>query len=294
VCSIAGFISDAPLERSIARSLCHALLYYGAERGNQSAGIYVNGRLAKRAMAPDAFTESSEFFNLFESDPSYALLHTRMPTCGGVGDAQAQPFEVNGTVSVHNGMYFNVAGIRHEWTLKKKSGVDSELVTRFVSSYGINRLPRFLESADGPSAVAVRYRDKLYLMRAGNPIVYATLAVEGTNLLVFASTSQQLMRALAYCWLLPSGIKARECASHVLLEASASGLRKLSGRMKSTVPDAWPDTPINKWNELMEGPHSEENELFDWASWRQGQKDARRENRIDGRSATGKRHKGAA
>jgi hypothetical protein len=204
MCSIAGFIASKPLEPTVARRLCSALLQYGRERGSQSTGIFVNGRLMKRAECPEDFVSGADFYQLFEDGATVALMHTRQPTCGDRGDAQAQPFHHGNTVSVHNGMFHELKKLKEAWDIEKPSGVDSELVCTFVESHGVKKLPKFMESTDGPSAVGILHQGQLYLMRNGNPIWAERLVLANeTRVAIFASTRDILVNAIRYAWVVP-------------------------------------------------------------------------------------------
>jgi hypothetical protein len=204
------------------------LLFYGEERGSQSAGVYVNGIVVKRAIRPMSLTETSEFFNAFEHNPSIALGHTRQPTCGGRDDAQAQPFKRGDTVSVHNGFFFDMKSLRKTWSIKKPSGVDSELVASFVESYGPNMLPKFLQDTDGPSAIAAVHSGRLYLMRSGNPIVYTRIPLEGGGkITIFASTETILRNAISYVWL-RHWVKVSSVPENILFECMPHKLKQRS------------------------------------------------------------------
>ncbi len=201
MCSISGFTSQYPIDKQTALRLSSALLFFGAIRGNQSSGIYINGKVHKKAIEPLKFIETREFLALFEKKTDLVLCHTRMPTCGGTGDEQAQPFQQSTTVTVHNGYYHNIPEIKEKWGIVKNSGVDSELVTSFINSYGIRELPKFLESTSGPSAIATLYKRELYIARHENPCVYTRLNLSGNHILIFASTSDILESALNHVWL---------------------------------------------------------------------------------------------
>lgn len=228
MCSISGFLSDKPLSPQTAELLSRALLYYGRERGQQSAGAYVNGKLLKRAMDPLAFYETEEFSALFSAPTSYALLHTRQPTCGGTGDDQAQPFVYGSTVTVHNGWYWNIKDLREEFSLKKPSGVDSELVTRYVHSYGAKSLPKFLTHSEGTSAVAARWNDETYLMRDGNPLSVAHIVLhDKTRLAVFGSTGDMVLNSIRYCWLCHD-VVTKTLTDGILYRLTPNKLRRLT------------------------------------------------------------------
>lgn len=240
MCSIAGFISESPLDRHLAMRLSRALLFYGRERGDQSTGAYVNGRIAKQATRPEDFIETSAFFNLFDKDPSIALLHTRFPTSGGRGDKQAQPFRVGSTVTVHNGMLPDVYSIKAQWNIKKKSGVDSELVTSFIDSYGIKRLPELLESTWGCAALGIisQNPDTLYLLSDGNPIVWArTKLADDNTLFTFASTAHILMSALKHVFLM-SDTTCYNLTPLTLFQATAKRL-KVVGKVSPMKDVLW-------------------------------------------------------
>ena len=235
MCSISGFFAEKkPLPKSTAERLARALLYYGKERGRQSAGAFVlnsNGRglLDKRAQSPTAFIESKGFKALFTDGARLALFHTRLPTCGDRTDKQAQPFTgattgVNGladTVTTHNGYYFDHSGLRASWGIDNPSGVDSELVTSFIDAHGVGLLPEFLKSTDGPNAVAVYHKGALYLARDTNPLHYAKIRLHGQRVTVWASTYEQLTRALDFVLL---------ADFHNIKELTAFAVFKVGGR----------------------------------------------------------------
>ena len=202
MCSIAGYFSNKPLKKETSKRLASALLYFGKQRGEQSAGAFIVNdtelKMQKRAVNPSMFIASKTFNLLFDKGAKVALLHTRFPTCGAKTDKQAQPFIRPDTATVHNGYYFDIAGIRDKWGLTKKSGVDSELITDFIEDYGINMLSQFLASTDGPSAIAAYHKGRLYLARGDNPLHYCPIDIDGRKVLVFASTHEQLESALQH------------------------------------------------------------------------------------------------
>lgn len=204
MCSISGFIASRPISASVAKNLAKSLLYYGATRGNQSTGIYVNDRTFKRAVDVEDFIDTAEFHNLFDKPVRLMLGHNRYPTCGGRGDDQAQPFEVDSTVTIHNGMLSDMAALKRQWVIQKPTGVDSELITHFVSQYGVKDLPAFIESTGtDPSAIAAIYEGSLFLMRSRNPTSYLRLTLrDKTEMLVFASTASILLNAVRHVWLI--------------------------------------------------------------------------------------------
>jgi glutamine phosphoribosylpyrophosphate amidotransferase len=229
MCGIAGFISADPIGKQESYKLCRALLFYARTRGNQSAGVYTGGQLLKKAMDPNSFIELSEFYNLFSDDTTYALLHTRQPTSGSRGDDGAQPFHVEDTVTIHNGYYHDVKKLKTEYAIEKESGVDSELIARYIASHGIVTLPKFLEKTDGPSAIAIMQKNELYFMRSGNPLKTCQFEFDdGNKILLFASTDYILYSALKYVWLISNEIKSTEIPERVLIHATPSGLEVLS------------------------------------------------------------------
>lgn len=228
MCSIGGFVSNRPLPAWQARELCRGLLWYGQDRGSQSSGVYINGRVAKRAMSPTSFIDSEAFANATRHPADMALTHTRQPTCGGLGDKQAQPFRVADTISVHNGMLFDLPALRRQWDLVKTSGVDSELIARFVDRYNIKRLPEFVDSTLGMSAIACINGGHLYLLRDDNPIVACTMRLQdGNSLTVFGSETRQVMAALGHVWLVPPGYRAESVAERVLIKVSGNGINPI-------------------------------------------------------------------
>lgn len=230
MCGIAGFISNKALPTTVAEDLSRALLYYSKRRGAQSAGIYTEGRCAKQACDPHEFVDSPAFYAAFPSGGvRYALLHTRQPTCGGVGNEQAQPFVLNDTATVHNGMLFNIETLVNKWGIGKNSGVDSELYASFIEKYGIRKLPDFLESTSGPSAVVAWHKGRLFAIRSDNPLWLAEIE-DGTNKLrVFASEPAILQNAIRHVWLLEQ-IPTTSLPEGYLYEIPASGKLRRIGR----------------------------------------------------------------
>src|SRR5882757_4969714 len=153
MCGIAGFYTTKPLDPVHARLLANALLYYSGDRGKQSAGVYVDGQVLKRAIEPAALYSSSEYLALFQNPVKLCLVHTRQPTSGGRGDTHAQPF-VSGTVAtIHNGIIGNEKEIREKFGIDNPSGVDSELVATFVAKHGVSKLPELFEVMQGCAAL---------------------------------------------------------------------------------------------------------------------------------------------
>lgn len=228
MCSISGFIASRRLDPLTAHRLVAALLWYGAERGDQSSGVYANRTLVKRALAPSKFIELPEFKSIFTKRTRFALCHTRWPTSGGRGDAQAQPFQTGTTVTVHNGHVFQSKEVAKEWGLSKPSGVDSEVLCSFVDIYGALELPTLLEKTFGAFAIASLWRGKLYLIKERNPLSTAHIKVGGNDILVFGSTSDIIISAMKNCWLLHSHFSGSPIQENVLYEARPDGIVRLS------------------------------------------------------------------
>jgi asparagine synthetase B (glutamine-hydrolysing) len=229
MCGIAGFISSEPLGKNISKKLCTALLYYSQSRGQQSAGLFINNTVIKKATAANNFIQSSEFHNAFTKPASCALMHTRQPTSGGTSAKHAQPFRKNDTITIHNGFYSDCEGIKSKWGLTKSTNVDSELVTQFIETYGIERLPEFIESTDGPSAIAAIYRNNLYLYRSSNPTSFTTITTpDNKTILIFASTKEILTKALLHCWLIPDSLSSDITREGILFHATPFTLTALT------------------------------------------------------------------
>lgn len=238
MCSISGFLSAAPLSHSATLRLMRALLYYGRSRGAQSTGLALltstGIHLLKEATDPDDFVFSEAFEDLFAKLPANtqitgALGHTRQPTCGGLGNDQAQPFVSGQTATVHNGYYHDFKAIKTAHEIDKPSGVDSELVCSYVAKHGIATLPTFIASTDGPSAIACFHEGAMYMMRVSNPTVLATFPLGNSNRLsVFASTANQLTDALRYCWLFHSTPSTITPTEGILYQLTPSGLVAIS------------------------------------------------------------------
>lgn len=219
MCSIGGFLAAEPLPAEYVSRLTRALLWYGRERGNQSAGVCIGGNVVKRAQAVDEFMFADEYTGACV-DARWSLTHTRNPTCGGLGDEQAQPFRIGKTATVHNGYYFNLKEIKDKFRIAKASGVDSELVTAFVHTHGARSLPKFLEFAEGASAIATMSRGRMYLARGGNPLVVAFVNWGTNRIAVFGSTKKQVEWACRHSWLMPQKWESEELDDDALYTLS--------------------------------------------------------------------------
>lgn len=239
MCSIGGWYSKTPLSAIDAERLATALLYYGSDRGKQSGGIWSNDMIVKAACEPLKLTALPDFAKAFENGSSLCLTHTRQPTSGGRGDNQAQPFSRPNTVTTHNGMFHNVKGVREKYQLSKPTGVDSELATDFIETYGVRGLPEFLDHAFGSAALAI-YRKhplsgkpRVYLIRHNNPLETLTLNLPGGNkITAWGSTEQILLSAMRYVWLVPP-MRTKTLAENVLHVIKPTGVRPTNVR----VPD---------------------------------------------------------
>lgn len=229
MCSIAGFITKNSLRPDTAHLLTNALLFYGSERGDQSCGVMVDGKILKRALPNHKFRELDEYKNLFTENVHHALIHTRQPTCGGLGDAQAQPFQIGNTTTIHNGWINQTDQVMRKWNIRKKSGVDSQLITSFIHSYGIRKLTSFVKSSSGTSAIAAIHYGELYLFRSGNPMFYTFIDTDDDDtIFVFASTEEILGNALRYIFLLDAEHPIKELKEGVLFHINTSRIAKMS------------------------------------------------------------------
>lgn len=208
MCGIAGFICRAGLEKADAHRLARALLYYASVRGDHSAGAFVDGMVAKRAIKPFDFGVSDEFDSLFPNDAvNLCMVHTRHPTSGGRGDDHAQPFVVGNVAACHNGSIVNEKELREEFGIENASGVDSELFAAFLAKHGPGKLTAMFDAMYGSAAVAAAIDGRLYLARTSNPIYTVRITVNGSkSLFAYASTGAILMDALRFAWLVPGSI----------------------------------------------------------------------------------------
>ena len=277
MCSIGGFISSKPLSGWTTDRLITALLYYGSERGSQSAGVFVNDNIVKKAMDPSLFAVDDDYLKVVEEPTKLALVHTRWPTCGGEEDMHAQPFRVEDTIAIHNGWISNMRELSKSFNISMPTGVDSELIPQFVNTYGIRRLPSFLKSVYGCSACAILYKGELYFMRSGNPTAYTIIDLsDGNTVLIFASTGRILRDAIHYSWLLPPEHPIMDTKEGVLLRVTPDGFEKLSERIKpatmgwSTLVHGFDDTAFENEIVYPESPYyrprkwtDEEKEVID-------------------------------
>lgn len=240
MCSIAGFFCKKPISGHVAHQLTSALLFYGADRGDQSSGVLVNSSLLKKAVAPNEFIDLAEYEKLFNRPVKSALIHTRFPTSGGRGDDQAQPFVKGETATIHNGWFVNEEELVSKWGLHNKSGVDSELVASFIQKHGINKLPRFIQTSIGTSAFGIFHKNSMYLMRDGNPTVFTVIDTsDGNYIFIFASTDDILNLAVRYCWLLDSAHPVNDTKEGVLFKVQDGDLKALSERIWSKTHNSY-------------------------------------------------------
>lgn len=210
MCSISGFICEKRLSPDETLRLVSALLHHGMSRGEQSAGVWLDGQLLKFAKSPQVLRMSVEFEELCAKGASWGLVHTRQPTSGGRDNEHAQPFHTNQTVTVHNGVIHNEKWLKDKWGLVPTTDVDSELVTAFVDKHGPDKLPDFMRDITGSAAIAVVHGTKMYLARKSNPLEYLSfLRPDKSDITVFGSTEEILGASLDYTWLMPTGMRTK-------------------------------------------------------------------------------------
>jgi len=243
MCSISGFLSSSPISSSLASLLTDGLLFYGRSRGKQSGGTCLidpsgGAHLHKRALDPKILITDPAYTDMFGLDAfndgvQAALCHTRTPTCGGLGDAQAQPFLIQGpsgpTITTHNGYYSDFDSIKAAHSITKPSGVDSELAASYVAAHGAETLPSFISTTDGPSSIACWHQGALYFIRSGNPLSYTFITLsDSTNLLIWASTDDILRKALSYVWLWDPMPTLRDTKAGILYKATSTTMKALT------------------------------------------------------------------
>lgn len=268
MCSISGWCSSYDLPAQVAEDLATALLFYGRSRGEQSAGAFVNGRTHKRAVDPCALPSDPAFSQLFNGANRMALLHTRQPTSGGTGNAQAQPFRMDDTVTVHNGYYFDVKDLKKTHGINKPSGVDSNLVTSFIHRYGPMKLPRFIRTTDGPSAIGAIHDGRMFLFRSGNPLVYMTIRfADNDKITLFASTKEMLLNAVRYVYLLTYPI-TYDLKEGFLFGLSPDGIKQLTTK-KAEYQDSWCGYSGYSFGSGVHGSR----QVHGWEKWLEGHKE---------------------
>lgn len=226
MCSIAGWIADQPLDPLTARKLSAALLWYGAPRGDQSCGIWLDGRHYRAALPPKQAIYTPEFLETVGSGGTMCLLHTRQPTSGGRDATDAQPFVIDNTVSIHNGMISNCEELKKQFELEKVgTQVDSALVTAFVHKHGPQRLPDFIKAIRGSAAIAVIHDGAMWAMRDTNPLEYQILCFgDGAKITLFASTEHQLRDSMAHLWMLEPTMRTITSTMRQLFRVTPEGL----------------------------------------------------------------------
>ena len=227
MCSIGGWVSATPLEGWEANTLTRALVYYGQERGQQSAGVLLQGastksrQLVKKAISPQDFVNGDTWASLDFNNREACLIHTRQPTSGGRGDAQAQPFVVAEVATIHNGWYTNTKEIKDTHSIDKPSGVDSELVATFVAAHGIGQLPSFFKTAEGSGAIGLLVGSELHLARSGNPIEWIIINIQDNSVFVFASTEDQVLNSIRHTWLIKPRTRTRMLLPETVFKCNA-------------------------------------------------------------------------
>lgn len=229
MCSIGGWIAAKEIDPAVAHKLTAGLIFYGQIRGKQSAGVWSNGHTIKRAMEPEKLINIRAFRELMAKPTKLVLTHTRMPTCGGLGDQQAQPFTLGDTTTVHNGHVSNIKEMIQKHGLTKASGVDSELFTSFVQEKGLMELPTFMQDMHGSAALAiVREGQELYFCRDHNPTEFYCTKVDGIPVLIFGSTQTQVLDAMKSQWFIPPGVYTKSTDSYTLLRAEPTGVTSIA------------------------------------------------------------------
>jgi glutamine phosphoribosylpyrophosphate amidotransferase len=209
-----------------AQRVASSLLFFGRDRGDQSAGIWFEGmgQPLKRALAVDEFISTKSYNAIFdrvkEKGRFVLLTHTRYPTCGGRTDADAQPFKAGDTVTIHNGMIINPGQLEKKFNFVRKTQVDSEVFARYINRHGVRNLPKFMHLLSGNAAVVAYKAGKVYAFRSGNPLVVASIPGDGV---IWASTKQQVEAAMVTVWGFLPECTITEIASNTIYSFKEDG-----------------------------------------------------------------------
>jgi hypothetical protein len=189
--------------------------------------------------------------------------HNRMPTSGGRGDAQAQPFSRRklGIVVVHNGWVFDSVDLAKKEGIKKTAGVDSEIFVAYIAKHGIAALPKLLGTFSGAAALGILVNQELYLCRKDNPLVYTFgTHPNGTNGMMFASTAAMLSAgAQGHAHYVPEGhiLKYNKATNEMDKVAEfTTGIRYFRQRKPWPVNGEWANRRWNYVTQDWEYPHT--------------------------------------
>lgn len=229
MCSIGGWIASSPLHPQTTRKLAAALLWYGMPRGEQSSGVWLDGRLLRAAKSPRELIYEDAFLNLIGDGARMCLTHTRQPTSGGRGDTDAQPFVKGPATTIHNGCISNCAELKKKFKVEKEgTEVDSAIITAIVAEHGPEALPDFVKEMRGSAATVVTVGQEMWAIRDCNPLEYLTISLtNGTTVSVFASTEPQLLDALHSVWMLEPATRSITVPHRVLCKITPTGFEQV-------------------------------------------------------------------
>lgn len=198
MCSIGGAVFNHPISAIEAQKIVSLLLFFGRERGDQSAGFWLDTlkEPVKRALEVAEFLETVEYKSVWakQAQVQALLTHTRLPTSGGKDSKHAQPFQCGRTVTVHNGTILNPEQLEKSFQFYRKTNVDSEIFARYIARYGVRNLPKFLRAMSGCAAVGAYHNGSMYVFRDNNPLHICKIKGDG---IIFGSTKKMVEFAVA-------------------------------------------------------------------------------------------------
>lgn len=203
MCGIAGIVrwGELPiLEETIA-----ILLVGNEHRGNDASGLVIqqgDGSLnVLKKDCPGWRLVGHEDYEQFikahlHPDSRSVLVHARGASQGNPRDNNNNhPMFAGKSAIIHNGVIKNDDALFNLFKLERKAETDSDIIRALVDKYGITpEAIKQMDKASGSGAIAAvhpEYKDKLLLIRSGNPLTLAS----NENFFYFSSEKGTLHKA---------------------------------------------------------------------------------------------------
>lgn len=186
MCGIAGVVRWG--KEPIKEDIIGILLVDNEKRGNDASGLVIQQaagslNVLKKDVPGWKLVTSEEYTKFIKDylkpDSRSVLVHARGASRGNPRDNNNNhPIHAGCSAVIHNGMLRNSDEMFNSLKLERKADTDTDIARAIFDKWGLtSEAIRKLSKASGSGAIAVvhpDYKDKLLLLRSGNPLTIAS------------------------------------------------------------------------------------------------------------------------